>query len=132
MNPAPIVEAGMQKLFTEFNNQVAGAVRSNTPDRYRIFLSEIVTQVAGGRNQGAGTISVAIQTIKDGRKLRLQPFNNYRKRFGLEPYKSFEDFTGNIVIITKSDDAVRTGRRASQLTHSITRDPLHYGDVLLK
>lgn len=26
MNPAPIVEAGMQKLFTEFNTQFAGAV----------------------------------------------------------------------------------------------------------
>ena len=37
---------------------------------------------------------MAVQTIKDGRNLRFQPFNNYRRKFELEPYKSFEELTG--------------------------------------
>lgn len=37
---------------------------------------------------------VAVGTIKESRELRIQPFNEYRKRFNLEPYTSFRDFTG--------------------------------------
>lgn len=32
--------------------------------------------------------------IKESRVLRLQPFNQYRKRFNLKPYTSFSEFTG--------------------------------------
>lgn len=37
---------------------------------------------------------VAVRTIKESRELRIQPFNEYRKRFNLEPYTSFRQFTG--------------------------------------
>ena len=38
---------------------------------------------------------VAVRTIKESRELRFQSFNEYRKRFNLEPYTSFRQFTGN-------------------------------------
>lgn len=37
---------------------------------------------------------VAVRTIKESRQLRLQSFNEYRKRFNLQPYTSFRHFTG--------------------------------------
>ena len=45
-------------------------------------------------NHGQYTLDVAIEVIKHQRELRMQSFNNYRKHFGLEPYKSFEEMTG--------------------------------------
>ena len=45
-------------------------------------------------NHGKHTVEVGVEVIKHQRKLRMQSFNNYRKRFGLEPYKSFEEMTG--------------------------------------
>ena len=45
-------------------------------------------------NHGKDTLDVGVQVIKHQRNLRMQSFNNYRKRFGLEPYKSFEEMTG--------------------------------------
>ena len=55
-------------------------------------------KVAGGKTQGEATLNVARQTILDGRKLRLQPLNRYRERFGMKPYKTFSEFTGNFHI----------------------------------
>uniref|UniRef100_A0A8C2FZI4 Prostaglandin G/H synthase 1 n=1 Tax=Cyprinus carpio TaxID=7962 RepID=A0A8C2FZI4_CYPCA len=37
---------------------------------------------------------VAEGVIIESRELRLQPFNEYRKRFNLKPYTSFSEFTG--------------------------------------
>ncbi|XP_014668726.1 PREDICTED: prostaglandin G/H synthase 2-like [Priapulus caudatus] len=45
-------------------------------------------------NHGPSTLHIAVATLKHGRLLRLQPFNEYRKRFGLRPYGSFEELTG--------------------------------------
>ena len=45
-------------------------------------------------NHGKHTLEVGVEVIKHQRALRMQSFNNYRKRFGLEPYKSFEEMTG--------------------------------------
>lgn len=45
-------------------------------------------------NHGPETLKVASNTIAHGRQLRLQPLNNYRKMFHLEPHKSFEEMTG--------------------------------------
>ncbi|XP_012943751.1 prostaglandin G/H synthase 1 [Aplysia californica] len=45
-------------------------------------------------NHGAATQYVLRDAIKTGRELRIQPLNNYRKRFNLRPYTSFEDLTG--------------------------------------
>nr|KAF6434259.1 prostaglandin-endoperoxide synthase 1 [Molossus molossus] len=51
-------------------------------------------KIGGGRNMNPHVLHVAIDLIKESRELRLQPFNEYRKRFGMKPYTSFEEFTG--------------------------------------
>lgn len=56
-----------------------------------VFLS---WQIGGGRNIDHHVLHVAVEVIKESRELRLQPFNEYRKRFGLKPYTSFQEFTG--------------------------------------
>jgi cytochrome P450 len=35
------------------------------------------------------------KTLEMGRRYRLQPYNSYRKCFNLEPYKSYEELTGD-------------------------------------
>lgn len=56
-----------------------------------VFIS---WQIGGGRNLDEHVLSVAVDVIKESRELRLQPFNEYRKRFGMKPYTSFQEFTG--------------------------------------
>nr|KAF6332070.1 prostaglandin-endoperoxide synthase 1 [Pipistrellus kuhlii] len=50
--------------------------------------------IGGGRNIDHHILHVAVEVIKESRELRLQPFNEYRKRFGMKPYTSFQEFTG--------------------------------------
>lgn len=45
-------------------------------------------------NHNVYTMPVAKQTIEHGRSLRYQSFNQYRKRFDLAPYQTFEELTG--------------------------------------
>lgn len=61
------------------------------PQTTRVFTS---WQVGGGRNMDHHVLHVAVEVIKESRELRLQPFNEYRKRFGLKPYTSFQELTG--------------------------------------
>ena len=56
-----------------------------------VFMS---WQIGGGRNMDHHVLHVAVDVIKESRELRLQPFNEYRKRFGLRPYTSFQELTG--------------------------------------
>ncbi|XP_059141342.1 prostaglandin G/H synthase 2-like [Physella acuta] len=61
------------------------------------FTESLSRQRAGHmshHNHGPSTIGVVRDTILHGRKLRYQSLNNYRRRFNLEPYESFEDLTG--------------------------------------
>lgn len=51
-------------------------------------------QIGGGRNTPAAVTRVSEEVILEGRELRLQPFNQYRKRFNLKPYASFFELTG--------------------------------------
>uniref|UniRef100_A0A8C9JIZ7 Prostaglandin G/H synthase 1 n=1 Tax=Panthera tigris altaica TaxID=74533 RepID=A0A8C9JIZ7_PANTA len=51
-------------------------------------------KIGGGRNMDHHVLHVAVDVIKESRELRLQPFNEYRKRFGLRPYTSFQELTG--------------------------------------
>ncbi|XP_033732578.1 prostaglandin G/H synthase 2-like [Pecten maximus] len=62
------------------------------------FVDSLSKQRAGQfgpYNHGPMTIPVVTELIKQGRQLRLQPYNQYRKKFNLPPYKTFEDMTGN-------------------------------------
>lgn len=51
-------------------------------------------QVAGGRNVPAAVQQVAKASIDQSRQMKYQSLNEYRKRFRLKPYSSFEELTG--------------------------------------
>lgn len=60
----------------------------------QLVQSVTLLQIGGGHNVPAVLTDVAVRTMKESRQLRLQPFNEYRKRFNLQPYASFRHFTG--------------------------------------
>lgn len=74
-NMKPLLDHGMKEFTESLSNQVAG-------------------RGAGGRNIAPRLLTVAKETIKWNRDLRLQPFNRYRQYVRLPPYKTFEDLTG--------------------------------------
>ncbi|KAF6126689.1 prostaglandin-endoperoxide synthase 1 [Phyllostomus discolor] len=51
-------------------------------------------KIGGGRNIDQHVLHVAVGVIQESRELRLQSFNEYRKRFNMKPYTSFQEFTG--------------------------------------
>lgn len=55
-----------------------------------------VFQIGGGQTINTNLLKVAVGVIEESRLLRLQPFNEYRKRFSMKPYKSFQELTGQI------------------------------------
>ncbi|XP_011479871.1 prostaglandin G/H synthase 1 [Oryzias latipes] len=75
-NTSILTHYGVEKLVDSFSRQIAG-------------------QIGGGHNINAVVTHVAVSTIKESRQLRIQPFNEYRKRFNLEPYASFREFADN-------------------------------------
>lgn len=62
-------------------------------------LCVLTLQIGGGQTINANVLQVAVGVIKESRQLRLQPFNEYRKRFGMKPYKSFQELTGRAVVL---------------------------------
>ncbi|KAK3088071.1 hypothetical protein FSP39_014318 [Pinctada imbricata] len=73
-HPEVVVKHGMREFVDSLSKQRAGAF--------------------GPYNHGPFTIPVVRDLISHGRKLRLQPFNNYRKKFNMKPVKTFEELTG--------------------------------------
>lgn len=53
-----------------------------------------VLQIGGGQNSHEAVLKVAEMVIIESREARMQPFNEYRKKFNLKPYSSFYEFTG--------------------------------------
>lgn len=51
-------------------------------------------QIGGGQNFHESILRVVEQVIIESREARLQPFNEYRKKFELRPYASFSELTG--------------------------------------
>ncbi|XP_068930068.1 prostaglandin G/H synthase 1-like [Petaurus breviceps papuanus] len=74
-NTSMLLDYGVEALVEAFSRQRAG-------------------QIGGVRNINQFLLSVTVNTIKDSRKLRMPSFNEYRKRFGLKPYTSFVELTG--------------------------------------
>ncbi|XP_065783247.1 prostaglandin G/H synthase 1 isoform X2 [Muntiacus reevesi] len=74
-NTSMLVDYGVEALVDAFSRQPAG-------------------RIGGGRNIDHHILHVAVNVIKESRELRLQPFNEYRKRFGMKPYTSFQELTG--------------------------------------
>ncbi|KAG5834542.1 hypothetical protein ANANG_G00262590 [Anguilla anguilla] len=73
-NSSVLLNHGVDKLIHAFTRQHAG-------------------QIGGGYNMNAAVTKVAANTIRESRHSRIQPFNQYRKRFHLTPYTSFRQFT---------------------------------------
>nr|ALG96649.1 cyclooxygenase b [Cavibelonia sp. JCH-2014] len=74
-HPEVVVEHGVSAFTEALSKQVSGAMTLN--------------------NHGKDTLHIAERLIEAGRKVRLQPFNQYRKRFHLPPFTSFYELTGN-------------------------------------
>ncbi|RXM92847.1 Prostaglandin G/H synthase 1 [Acipenser ruthenus] len=74
-NTSMITSYGVETLAEAFSKQIAG-------------------RIGGGHNINPHVLKVAAGVIEESRKLRLQPFNEYRKRFHLKPYKTFLEFVG--------------------------------------
>ncbi|KAK7934332.1 hypothetical protein WMY93_005228 [Mugilogobius chulae] len=73
-NTSLLMHYGVEKLVDSFSRQEAG-------------------QIGGGHNSHEAVLKVAEMTIRESREARIQPFNEYRKKFNLKPYTSFYDFT---------------------------------------
>uniref|UniRef100_A0A8C5BU89 Prostaglandin-endoperoxide synthase n=2 Tax=Gadus morhua TaxID=8049 RepID=A0A8C5BU89_GADMO len=73
-NTSVLLHFGVEKLVDSFARQQAG-------------------QIGGGWNVHARLQEVVELVIKESRALRVQPFNEYRKKFELKPYASFYEFT---------------------------------------
>ncbi|NXF30511.1 PGH1 synthase, partial [Nyctibius bracteatus] len=74
-NASMLTDYGVEALVESFSKQVAG-------------------RIGGGQTINANVLEVAVGVIRESRQLRLQPFNEYRKRFGMKPYESFQELTG--------------------------------------
>ncbi|XP_064379989.1 prostaglandin G/H synthase 1 isoform X1 [Dromaius novaehollandiae] len=74
-NTSMLTDYGVEALVESFSKQVAG-------------------RIGGGQTINGHVLQVAVGVIEESRQLRLQPFNEYRKRFGLRPYESFQELTG--------------------------------------
>ncbi|KAL4617393.1 prostaglandin G/H synthase 1-like [Arapaima gigas] len=84
-NTSILTHYGVEKLVEAFSKQPAG-------------------QVCGGHNIHQVVAKVAVGTIKESRYLRMQPFNQYRKRFNLKPYTSFAEFTDDKVMAQELEE----------------------------
>ncbi|XP_045739045.1 prostaglandin G/H synthase 1 isoform X2 [Mirounga angustirostris] len=84
-NTSMLVDYGVEALVDAFSRQSAG-------------------RIGGGRNIDHHVLHVAVEAIKESRELRLQPFNEYRKRFGMRPYTSFQELTGEKEIAAELEE----------------------------
>ncbi|XP_075881871.1 prostaglandin G/H synthase 1-like isoform X2 [Nelusetta ayraudi] len=73
-NTSVLLHYGVEKLVDAFSRQPAG-------------------QIGGGQNSHEAVLKVAEMVIRESRATRVQPFNEYRKKFNLEPYASFQELT---------------------------------------
>ncbi|KAH0615609.1 hypothetical protein JD844_005063 [Phrynosoma platyrhinos] len=75
-NTTMLTDYGVEALVEAFSKQRAG-------------------QIGGVANINENLLKVAIGVIEESRLLRLQSFNEYRKRFNMKPYTSFLELTGD-------------------------------------
>ncbi|XP_053863762.1 prostaglandin G/H synthase 1 [Malaclemys terrapin pileata] len=74
-NTSMLHDYGVEALVESFSKQTAGLI-------------------GGGQTINTNLLKVTVGVIEESRLLRLQPFNEYRKRFSMKPYKSFQELTG--------------------------------------
>ncbi|XP_010187005.1 PREDICTED: prostaglandin G/H synthase 2 isoform X2 [Mesitornis unicolor] len=81
-------------LFNQrFQYQNRIAAEFNTLYHWHPLLPDTF-QIAGGKNVPAAVQKVAKASIDQSRQMRYQSLNEYRKRFMLKPFRSFEELTG--------------------------------------
>uniref|UniRef100_H3CLU7 Prostaglandin G/H synthase 1 n=1 Tax=Tetraodon nigroviridis TaxID=99883 RepID=H3CLU7_TETNG len=86
---------GDEVLYEQFLYNTSVLIHYGVDKMVEAFSLQAAGQIGGGHNVPAMLTDVAVRTIKESRQLRLQPFNEYRKRFNLQPYTSFREFTDN-------------------------------------
>lgn len=84
-DPSLVLRHGFKELVDSISRQPAGRF--------------------GPRNHDETTHEVVKYVIKHGRDLRLQSFNQYRKKFNAKPYTSFEDWTGDTELAKELSEA---------------------------
>lgn len=62
----------------------------------RILIRIFCFKIGGGMNSHEVVLNVSEMVIRESRAAHMQPFNQYRKLFGLKPYTSFQEFTGTL------------------------------------
>jgi len=67
-------------------------------DQFIQALSRARAGKLGARNHPKYTLPTLIKSLNIQRNLRFQSFNNYRKRFDMPPYETFEELTGETEI----------------------------------
>lgn len=87
----------LQSLCTQL---LTGCLLTEVTPYWLLTSPAVDPQIGGGHNINPMVSKVAVGTIEESRELRLQSFNQYRKRFNLTPYTSFREFTG------KANDSV--------------------------
>ncbi|XP_060744604.1 prostaglandin G/H synthase 2a [Tachysurus vachellii] len=75
-NNSIVAHHGISNLVESFSKQQAG-------------------RISGGRNLPAVVQKMATNVLEHSREMRYQSFNAYRKRFNMQPYRSFEELTGD-------------------------------------
>ncbi|XP_036129369.1 prostaglandin G/H synthase 2 [Molossus molossus] len=83
-------EYGYQQFL--FNNSVL--MDHGLTQFVESFSKQIAGRVAGGRNVPAAVRHISKASIDHSRHMKYQSLNQYRKRFRMEPYESFEQLTG--------------------------------------
>uniref|UniRef100_H3C1G5 Prostaglandin G/H synthase 1 n=1 Tax=Tetraodon nigroviridis TaxID=99883 RepID=H3C1G5_TETNG len=85
-NGSVLANYGVEKMVDSFSRQIAG-------------------QIGGGQNFHESIIRVIRSLLHHGREVRLQPFNEYRKKFDQKPYESFSELTDNEEIAKGLEEA---------------------------
>lgn len=90
-NNGLVLDRGISPFFTEFSAQKAGKIGLKNNPLF-MFMAE------------PGKRSTVGRTIHISRVAKLQPFNAYRKQFGLKPVRNFEELTGETELAAELRD----------------------------
>lgn len=92
-NPDILKVAGTNYAIKEMVNRTAPVFKHG----FDTFIHALISNRAGAltaRNHNPILLHVLSTLLQNGRQLRIQGINAYRKRFNMEPFTSFEDMTG--------------------------------------
>lgn len=94
-NPKLVIEKGISKILSEASLQKAGKIGlRNTPKLFFTPMPMVEKDIITNS-------SIQERTVKMARDANLQPFNAYRKAFGMKPYTTFEQLSDDQEVISK-------------------------------